>query len=492
MNTTRWSDDPVVQRLTSIRLHVYLDITLVVPRAGPKRTPRAREVLRLDDMVDDIDRLALSLAHRYTDQSSVFLHTDELVAEAKATLVNVLEGDWLKRARTRAEFFKIVKSSMKNRMCSLVQTYRFTQKRTGIKPPPKHERNLSFESTKPNEISLDDPDSHLQVGEDFGGAEESNIDVRDLVANIRLNLNWAALAVFDTMIAPPLGAFVLAQLESYRGNSQKVRVQVTEDHVVASSEGVFTKETYRKAVLQVQQVTMRLRSMNENDLRYDAALQALSKVFGVQVPKSTPLMVTRRLFTIAARDNWKKVTPEVETDLTTVGAVAPKHNHDSMNCFGVMYQRGHKICESCGVKVACSTQAANIGLGAITISPKLLGAKTRRTPFILPNPDVNALPPASNVRDMTIIDYLWRHFKQVTHNGEMYMQLREFSDKEKLLFNLGESTIPLRLRFCKPGPILRTRLACVGKCYYLPDETEAETAILWINEHAKDAYAIRN
>ena len=485
-------EDPVLQRVSSI-LHIYLFHVPVLrapvePCAVVRR--RAPVTLLLEDMLDDINRLAASLAHRYTDTSCVFLHTDELICEAKAALANVLHKGWLARSRTRAELFRILKASMNNRMRSLVQTHRFTQKRTGIKPPPKHERGqiTDFESHKPREVSLDDEDAHVQVSEEERGTFQSDQVARELTESIRLQLNWATQRVFDVMIAPPMEALVLAELDACRGSQARIRVNVTTEHIIRAAEGVIDEAGYQKAVLQVQQVTKRLLAMNPQDTRYDVALAALARIFEVQVPKSTPIMVVRRMFTIAARDNWKKVTPEVEADLNTVGATAPKYNHDSMNCFGVLFQRSNKICESCGVRVACSNQAANIGLGEITISPKLLGAKTRRTPFILPNPDINALPQTSNVRDMTIIDYLWRHFKQVTHNGETYMQLREFSSKEKLLFCLGDAVIPFKLRFCKPGPILRKELVYENKCYYLPDTIEAEAAIVMINEHAKYAY----
>jgi hypothetical protein len=200
-------------------------------------------------------------------------------------------------------------------------------------------------------------------------------------------------------------------------------------------------------------------------------------------------MVVRRLFTIAARDNWQKVTPEIESALGEIGAVAPKFDKDSMRCHGVLYQRGHKICEACGLKVSCSVQAANAGLGGdITIHPKLLGTKLRRTPYIVPGPS-NEPPLTTTERDEAIVNYLFRNFKRVTHQGELYFQPKDFTDKSKLIFSVGASTIPLRLRFCKPNPFLKRRLNYVNKGYYVPDAMGSDDVIEIINEHARFAYA---
>ena len=463
-----------------------MDITTTMART--RVTIIVESELRLEDMQSDIDRLAASVARNYTDESCVFLHTDELEAECKAHLVNVLEKDWLRRAKTRVDFFRVLKTAMNNRMRSLVQQYRFTQKRTGIKPPPKHERRIDFNSHKPNEISLDDPDAHLQVGEDERGIHEDDMDTQELIKEISARLRGVPRTVFQELTNPCEATFSIAWMDAYRGlqNFDRMKVRITHAHM---AEGLDMElEAFEKAVLTIQQVTMRLREMNPEDTRYDAMMAQLSEVFNVQVPKNLSAMHVRRMFTIAARDNWQKVTPEVEEMLGELGAVAPKFDKDSMRCHGVLFQRGHKICEACGVKVSCAAQAANLGLGEITIHPKLLGAKLRRTPYILPSP-TSAPPLTTTERDQTIVDYLFRNFKRVTHQGELYFQPKDFGDKAKLIFCVGQSTIPLRLRFCKPNPFLKRKLVYVNKGYYVTETMPAEEVIELINEHARFAYA---
>lgn len=488
LNSPDWAYDPFLAALAA------LDVTHIIARVNVTVTLEITE-LRLEDMQSDIDRLAASVALRYTDESSVFLHTDNLVGECNAALANVIHKQWLIKARTRSVFFRVLKTAMCNRMRSMVQQYRFTQKRTGIKPPPKHQRRVDFKSYKPNEISLDDPDAHLQVGEDERGVHEDDMDTKELVREINEHLplglddNGAPVRlIFKEMIEPSINSFVYAKLDAYRGlkHFDRMKVRVTHAHMAQALN--ISLDQFEKAVLLIQQVTERLREMTPEDQRYDEVLAMLSEAFSVQVPRNLAPMLVRRMFTIAARDNWQKVTPEVEEALAEIGAVAPKFDKDSMRCHGVLYQRGHKICEACGVKVSCAAQAANIGLGEITIHPKLLGAKLRRTPFILPTPSTQA-PLTTTEREQTIVDYLFRNFRRVTHQGELYFQPKDFSDKTKLFLSIGESSIPLRLRFCKPNPLLKRKLIYVNKGYFAPDTFTAEQVIELINEHASFAYA---
>ena len=50
----------------------------------------APRLLRLEDMLEDIDKLIKSNAFHFTDQSCMFLHTDDLESEGRCALVNVL------------------------------------------------------------------------------------------------------------------------------------------------------------------------------------------------------------------------------------------------------------------------------------------------------------------------------------------------------------------------------------------------------------------
>ncbi len=493
---------PFIAVRPTAAIRSLLPIPVLKP-AGLMPEPEPEPGLRFEDMEEDINRLAASIAANYTDKSCVFLHTEDLVSEAKVAFVNVLEKDWTNRAKSRGEFFKVLKTAMCNKMRSLVQQHRFTQKRTGVKPPPKHERFVNFESCKPNEISMDDPDSHLQIGEEDQGLHEDDYDTKELIREIKDRLCPFEQMIFQQLVEPSLLSLELAKLDSIRKKKPGAfcKVDITDEHkwkglglVHADDKEIpyINQETWEKAVLRIQQVTQQLREMNPDNTRYEMALDSLANLFHLQVPKSTPPMVVRRMFTIAARDNWQKVNPEVEQLLSTVGATAPKFDRDSMRCYGVLYLKGHRLCESCGVKVGCSTQAANIGLGEITIHPKLLGAKLRRTPYVVPTAAQEKPLLTSSMRDNDIVGYLSNHnkFKRITHQGDLFYQPKDFPDKQKMLFCIGQGAIPqLRLRFCNPSPALRKKLIYQNKGYYVSEMLSAQEVIALIDEHTKSAYA---
>jgi uncharacterized protein (UPF0212 family) len=482
LEKTTSTADPIVSAL-----YINVRELLLVQWPAPRQEPKC---LSLEAMQPDIDRLITSLAFYYTDQSCMFLHTDDLESEGQIALVNVIAKGWLLRARSREEFFRILKTAVANRLRSLVQQHRFTQKRTGIKPPPKHERRINFESHKPNEISLDDPNAHLQVSDHELGQHEDDYDSKQLAHDISERCDWFTRAVFKQLTEPDLDTLNLARLDACRGKpADRVKITITNVHRALAAGPLITPELFEKAVLCIQSITRKLLAMTPEDERYDLAVARLAQIFGLQVPKSTKPMVVRRMFTVCARDNWQRVDPEVEELLATVGAVAPRFNKESMSCLGVLYQKGHKVCESCGVKVSCATQAANLGLTEITLPPKLLGAKLNRVPTILPTTRRNEPPSTSNLRDMAIVDYLFGHFNRVTHQGETYFQPSDFKDKQKMLFCIGERCIPFRLRFCGPSPEMKKRLVSVNKGYYASDTLSANEVIALINEHAKMAYA---
>jgi hypothetical protein len=107
---------------------------------------------------------------------------------------------------------------------------------------------------------------------------------------------------------------------------------------------------------------------------------------------------------------------------------------------------------------------------------------------LLPAPR-GGLPPTSTLRDMEIVDFLFKHFKRVTHQGEIFLQPLEAKDKQQTLFCLGKSTVPLRVRFVNPVPELRSRLTAAGKSFFAPQTATAQEVIGLANLHATKAYA---
>ena len=121
-----------------------------------------------DDLTGDIERMIGILASRYVDESNPLLHLDELKAECRAKLANILDAGHLNKCPTKAKAFAFIKASMKNHVSSLVQKLVFTEKRTGIKPPPRgqrdHHSNGNRHSNAGVVLRLDDQEVLLQVG----------------------------------------------------------------------------------------------------------------------------------------------------------------------------------------------------------------------------------------------------------------------------------------------------------------------------------------
>ena len=90
------------------------------------------------------------------------------------------------------------------------------------------------------------------------------------------------------------------------------------------------------------------------------------------------------MFTLAARDQYQRWEgkKDIKDDLILVGAQLPQLRAGLMVCYGVLFQSGHKVCRACSLYDSCGKEAANIGLGDVTIDPSLLNNRQTRVPFI--------------------------------------------------------------------------------------------------------------
>jgi hypothetical protein len=92
------------------------------------------------------------------------MHSDELQAECWAKLAQILSGGHLTKCKSRGKAFGFIKTSFQNHLRSLVQKYAFTEKRTGIKPPPREGAATLLISAQPHTVNLDDDERMFQVG----------------------------------------------------------------------------------------------------------------------------------------------------------------------------------------------------------------------------------------------------------------------------------------------------------------------------------------
>jgi hypothetical protein len=450
----------------------------------------------LDEMMPDIERLIHSVAYRHSDNTSPDLCYQELVGEGNLKLTELINHGELDRQLTRSNFFKFLKTSLENQARSRVQKYRFTEKRTGVKPPPREERFIS----KPNgsddideplhqkqvEISLDDPNQHLQVP-DAGHDAHAWTEVLEEYCSL---LTEPEQVVLRQMACPNEWAWAVAYVDSFIGKMHgKTIIKIKQQHLALGLR--MSDELFEEIVLSIRQKVQAYRAMTDTDdlkaAQRNAVLAQLKAVFGVQIPPIADTMLIRRLFTIAARDQHTKLNAQVVEMLEFIGAKVPRVHKDMLSCYGVLYLAHDRRCESCGLKRSCFVEASNLGLTKITLSPRLLGSRQTRSPVILPTM-VGEKTVTGSFDEEDILNYLAEYFVQFKRREEIYYgHEADTAGRQVLLFCLGTQVTPLSLRFCSPSDELKKKLVPTAKCWYPPQEATTQEVTALIDQHAKEA-----
>jgi hypothetical protein len=473
---------------------------------GMFETPALRPPI-LEEMQDDLERLIAKAARQYSDQSCPELNYDELVAEGRAKLAHVLCDRRIsfKKLPTRVHFFRFFAASLNNHVRSLVHKYRFTEKRTGVKPPPKEERfsPVQADRIKTAEVRLDDEEVNLQVADQPCSSAKDKETV-EIMEDYESRLNKVERMVFRQLAEPNEEALFYARYDSMIGHrrGEPVNIKIKREHLaqgLSDETGEeFPLELFEKIVLRIREKITKHRSMTHAEenahFRRNAALAQLEQIFNLQIPKSIDEIVVRRLLTICARDQYDKIEadPTIKTLLIEVGAKVPEIQGDVLNCRGVAYERNNRICNSCGYRVACAAECANYGLGKIKISPRLLGAKLTRVPAILPNdPDAEEAPAPSD-EEAEIVSYLDENFRRMAYKGESYYTHKDNSteNQKKKLFRVDNNGADFRIQFCAPSEALKKKLRFEQKSYFTQPSLSVGEVITMIDQHAKETYAV--
>lgn len=450
----------------------------------------------LEEMADDLERLIAKVARQYTDPSCPELNYDELVAEGRYKLAYVLQNGGLTKGYTRTKFFAFFKTALNNHVYSLVHKFRFTEKRTGVKPPPKNEMFTaeSVDRVKTVEVRLDDEETNLQVA-DKPCESARNRETDEIMEDYEMILTPVEVLVFRQLAMPNKMALCKAQVDASIGRKpgDGLHIKIKHEHL-AYGLGM-SEEEFENHVLSLRQKITKHRSMTQAEehaqIRRNAALTQLEEIFNLQIPKGYDDIVIRRLLTIAARDQYDKIkeNPSIKDLLIEAGAKVPEMQGDVLNCRGVAFQKNNRICNSCGYRVPCATEAANVGLGKITISPRLLGAKLTRVPAILPNDPDTEEAPAPGDEEMEIVAYLDENFRKSNRKGKPYYSHKDDSSF-KQLFNVDTNGVDFRIRVASPSESLKKKLRYEHKSYYIPPGLSVSEVIALIDTHAKETYAI--
>jgi len=452
----------------------------------------------IHEMMPDCERLIHSVAQKFSDQTSPHLQFEEMVGEGRLKLAEILDKGHEHIQPTRTNFFKFFKTSLQNHAKSRVQKYRFTEKRTGVKPPPRHER-FAVPAPAPEEddkqppvhhkqveLSLDDTDLHLQVADTSDDAQEFNEVAEDYAAL----LSEPEQVVFKQLYQPNESARCHAWLDAhYLRMPGKFSVKIKHVHLAEGLE--MSLELFEETVLRIKQKIAAYQAMTDVEqlekARVSATIAQLKAVFGVQIPPTADDMLIRRLFTIAARDQHVKINQQVAEMLETVGAKVPRLHKDMISCYGVLYTAYDRRCQSCGLKKSCFVEASNLGLTKITLSPRLLGSRQQRSPVILPIMEGEETPGAASYDEAEILSYLDEYFTKFKRGDSIYYgHNTEDADRQVLLFCLGTQTTPLLVRFCSPSESLKKKLVAKGKSWFAPDNTPTSAITALLDQHAKD------
>lgn len=474
---------------------IILVVSLPSKPAQSTGTDASFKSADLDAMMPDIEKLIVKAAYKCMDTSCYALSFDDLVAEGRLRLAKILHDGAIERTKTRVGFFKFFATALNNHMRSLVQFNRFTEKRTGVKPPPKNEQFTpeSQHRVKTVEVRLDDDDVFVQVA-DKPCIDEERHAMNELIEDYAVEHAPQVRAVFNQLLEPEPWALIEAEHDARRGTliGEALHVKIRPAHL-AKGIGMPLKQ-FSAVVTSIRNKVQEKRTMSHTEAaekeRIDCARAKLCALFRIQIPPYVDDIVVRRTLTLAARDQYDKVkdNPDVLALLETAGAKVPKTQAGSLSCFGILYDDTNRICKACGFRKACGVEAANFGLGTITLSPKLLGSNQMRTPVIVSEEESAGVPAPSMLTDeeSEIVDYIRESFKRDTRtDGEFYTHQDRGS--HRMLFQV--ITAPaFKLRFCAPSAHLQKQLRYENRAYWAPPEISLGEVTVLIDQHAKESH----
>lgn len=447
-----------------------------------------------EEMVQDMNNIINKVVAPYVSQGCMELHFEELVGECWHKTTRMNNDGLIDRCQTRSEYFAQYKTAIANHVYSLVQKYVFTEKRTGVKPPPKDKRNATEHQNRLPEVRIDDPDSNVQISEIESGDDSS--EFRELLEDVSSRLNYIEQGVLQQLLSPNEETLFYAQQETERGRAcdKPVRIRIRYEHL-ARGIGIST-ELFRQTHESIKQKCVFMKNNRDDEPRYMAAMSTLLQFFGIQIPRSIDETTRKRALMIAARHQYDRIKDNtgIKEAMQVCDIPVPEVRNDRFNCFGIMFQKHHRTCENCGVKEACELKAANFGLGEITISHKLLGAKHARVPTIRPS-RMTATVALGDEHEEEILSFLDENFRRVEQQGTTFYRHKDRTapgvSTEPMIFAMDQAS-PLRLRFINPSEELKGSLSPESGAkggrpsWYLPFKSlSTEECINLIRAHAQ-------
>jgi hypothetical protein len=462
----------------------------------------------LVSVTGDALRMIRKIATQYNDPSCVELNQLELESEGRRKFIERLQKGVLDKIHDRPGLFKHLTTCWKNLARATVGKCRFTAKRMGVSAPPrgsKIEYNKSFKPEVSMEAAYEDETMNRAV-QKAASIEDSKV-LADFDVDMEVLLSPQEFIVYRQLTRPNNVALTLSEMEASRGHRTKrvLSVDITQANLAL---GLGIPLPYFETI--VEQIRVKTRSYmknNSGEQLYNTAVGALEKIFDVHVPRSAEPLVVRRIFTMKARADYTKVTPQVEDLLKSVGARPPVlDKSEVLNCYGILWQSNHPICRACDLYEPCRIEAANFGLESIALSPKLLPARAQvRTatregmPYIVPGevnevdqvdrPKLNPSALASNSEEAQLLSFLEENFYGFYIFGERYYSYASSRGQQVgqiYLFRVMQKAGAMRVCFCEPTDKLKVELQSTSSTHYLPAEISFEEAIVLLEKHAQN------
>ena len=452
-----------------------------------------------DEMVSDMTNIIHKAAAVSVDQSCVELQFDELVSTCWEKTTEMVSKGLVNRSRNRLEYFKQYKTAILNHLRSLIQKHRFTEKRTGIKPPPKDQRGVfTGAPTKPQEVRIDDPESGFQISN--LAAECDSMAMRELMEEVTYRLSYLEVGVLQQLMSPNELTLHLAKQDAERGREfgEPLRIRIRHEHLAHGIDKSITVAHFEQ-VRESLKEKYTLMKINEDDPRRAAALATLLQFFGIQVPQTAEETTRKRALMLAAQHQFDRLSssPGIKEAMAICGIPVPQVRNDRFACLGVMFQKHHRTCINCGMRAPCELKAANFGLGEITISHKLLGARHARVPVIQPTDHRDtSIALVESEREEELLAFMDENFRAIRHQGELCYRHKDRTGGQgmQFVFSLGKQVVPFRLRFINPSEELKLGLKLESgekggrPSYYLPDNLDVEQSLNLIRAHAQITY----
>ena len=342
----------------------------------------------IDEMMEDIYKLAHKNASKYTDNTCYALRFEDIVSEQMVKLVKVLntkkngaELSVIEAIPNRDEAFKFIATCLNNQARGLVIRHRKVKKRI----VQAQDCNDAFsERTKNCEISIDSEEAAIQLE---GVVDEHGAGAEPFVNDLAPLLTPLELMVIKELNDPSPASRVYMILDHSLGKEQGEQIKKYKLKFLHHAKGLgISLDLFKNTVTSIGNKinAMRKNDENPNQPVWNAAVSRLEEFFMVQVPRSMDKTIVRTLFTMASRDQFQRWegNKEVKEDLQYIGAQLPQSRAGLLTCYGVLYQSNNKVCRACSLYDSCGVEAANVGLGDITIDPRILNNRQIRVPII--------------------------------------------------------------------------------------------------------------